>query len=142
MTVAAILRGKPERLIGLEESSSLAEAAQLLTRERIGALIVKDRSGEMIGIISERDIVRVLAREGGTALNHPLSKVMTRDVLCCSPEDSVADLMAVMTERRCRHLPVMKADKLIGMISIGDVVKRRVEEAEREAASLREYIAS
>jgi CBS domain-containing protein len=142
MTVAAILRGKPDRLIGLEESSSLAEAAQLLTRERIGALIVKNRSGEMIGIISERDIVRVLARDGGAALNHPLSKVMTRDVLCCTPEDSVAALMAVMTEQRCRHLPVMKNGKLVGMISIGDVVKQRVEDAEGEAASLREYIAS
>jgi CBS domain-containing protein len=142
MTVAAILRGKPERLIGLEESSSLAEAAQLLTRERIGALIVRNSSGEMTGIISERDIVRVLARDGGSATGHSLSKIMTRDVLCCTPEDSVAEVMAVMTERRFRHLPVKEAGKLIGMVSIGDVVKQRVEEAEGEAASLREYIAS
>jgi CBS domain-containing protein len=142
MTVAAILRGKPERLIGLEESSSLAEASQLLVRERIGALIVRNAQGEMIGIISERDIVRAVARDGAAATARPLSQMMTRDVLCCAPEDSVVEVMAVMTQRRFRHLPVKKAGKLIGMVSIGDVVKQRVEEAEREAASLRDYIAS
>jgi CBS domain-containing protein len=142
MTVAAILRGKPERLIGLEEARSLAEAAELLTRERIGALVINDGAGEMIGILSERDIVRVIAREGVAGIGQPVSRVMTRDVICCTPEDSVADVMSMMTERRFRHLPVKSGGKLIGMVSIGDVVKRRVEEAEFEAASLREYIAS
>ena len=142
MNVAAILRGKPERLIGLPENQSLAAAAKLLTEERIGALVVRDAADEMIGILSERDIVRAVAREGTGVLDRPVSGIMTRDVICCAPQDSVADVMAMMTERRFRHLPVRANGKLIGMVSIGDVVKARVEEAEGEAAQLREYIAS
>ena len=142
MTVAAILQGKPERLIGLPDSKSLADAASLLTQERIGALVVRNAAGEMIGILSERDIVRAIARDGAGVLGQPVSTIMTRDVICCSPQDSVADVMGMMTARRFRHLPVKSNGKLIGMVSIGDVVKARVEEAEGEAAQLREYIAS
>lgn len=142
MSVAAILRGKPERLIGLPETQSLAEAAKLLTQERIGALLIRNAAGEMIGILSERDIVRAVARDGAGVLERPVSIMMTRDVICCAPQDSVADVMGMMTDRRFRHLPVKHNGKLIGMISIGDVVKARVEEAEGEAAQLREYIAS
>ena len=127
MSVAAILRGKPERLIGLSETQSLADAAKLLTQERIGALLIRSASGEMIGILSERDIVRAVARDGAGVLERPVSTMMTRDVLCCTPEDSVADVMGMMTERRFRHLPVKHNGKLIGMVSIGDVVKARVE---------------
>lgn len=142
MNVAVILRGKPERLIGLPENDTLADAAKLLTQERIGAVVVRNASGEMIGILSERDIVRAVARDGSGVLERPVSTMMTRDVLCCAPQDSVADVMGMMTERRFRHLPVRHNGKLIGMVSIGDVVKARVEEAEGEAAQLREYIAS
>jgi CBS domain-containing protein len=142
MNVAVILRGKPERLIGLPENHTLADAAKLLTQERIGAVVVHNASGEMIGILSERDIVRAVARDGSGVLERPVSTMMTRDVLCCAPQDSVADVMGMMTERRFRHLPVRHNGKLIGMVSIGDVVKARVEEAEGEAAQLREYIAS
>jgi CBS domain-containing protein len=142
MTVAAILRGKPDRLIGLEDHRTLGDASQLLTRERIGALIVRNASGDMIGIISERDIVRAIASGGAAAIVQPVSTIMTREVLCCEPEDSIADVMSMMTARRFRHLPVKHNGKLIGMVSIGDVVKQRVEEAEGEAAQLREYIAS
>jgi len=142
MSVAAILRGKPERLIGLPESQTLADAARLLTQERIGALVVRNKAGEMIGILSERDIVRAVARDGAGVLENAVSTMMTRDVICCAPADSVADVMGMMTERRFRHLPVKHNGKLIGMVSIGDVVKARVEEAEGEAAQLREYIAS
>lgn len=141
MNVAAILRGKPDRLIGLAETQSLADAARLLTQERIGAVVVRNAGGEMIGILSERDIVRAVAREGAAVLEHPVATMMTRDVVCCAPQDSVAEVMAMMTERRFRHLPVRSNGKLIGMVSIGDVVKARVEEAEGEAAQLREYIA-
>ena len=142
MSVAAILQGKPERLIGLPDSKSLADAARLLTQEKIGALVVRNAGGEMIGILSERDIVRAVAREGAGVLEKPVSTIMTRDVICCTPTDSVADVMGMMTARRFRHLPVKSNGKLIGMVSIGDVVKARVEEAEGEAAQLREYIAS
>jgi CBS domain-containing protein len=142
MNVAAILQGKPERLIGLPDSKLLTDAAKLLTQERIGALVVRNAGGEMIGILSERDIVRAIARDGAGVLGQAVSTIMTRDVICCSPQDSVADVMGMMTERRFRHLPVKSNGKLIGMVSIGDVVKARVEEAEGEAAQLREYIAS
>ena len=142
MTVAAILQGKPERLIGLPDSKSLADAAKLLSEERIGALVIRNAGGDMIGILSERDIVRAIAREGTGVLDKPVSTIMTRDVICCTPQDSVAEVMGMMTARRFRHLPVKNNGKLIGMVSIGDVVKARVEEAEGEAAQLREYIAS
>jgi len=142
MSVAAILRGKPDRLIGLEESRSLAEAAQLLSRERIGALIIRNRAGDMIGILSERDIVRAIAKDGAAVIDRPVSSIMTKDVVCVTPEDDIAEVMSVMTERRFRHLPVKRGSSLIGMVSIGDVVKQRVEEAEVEAKQLREYIAS
>jgi CBS domain-containing protein len=142
MSVAAILQGKPERLIGLPDSKSLADAAKLLTQEKIGALVVRNAGGDMIGIVSERDIVRAIARDGVGVLEQPVSTIMTRDVICCTPTDSVADVMGMMTARRFRHLPVKSNGKLIGMVSIGDVVKARVEEAEGEAAQLREYIAS
>jgi CBS domain-containing protein len=96
----------------------------------------------MIGILSERDIVRAIAKDGAAVIERPVSSVMTREVVCVTPEDDIAEVMSVMTERRFRHLPVKRGDKLIGMVSIGDVVKKRVEEAEGEAQQLREYIAS
>jgi CBS domain-containing protein len=142
MSVAVILQGKPERLIGLPESRSLADAAKLLTDEKIGALVVRNAGGEMIGILSERDIVRAVARDGAGVLERPVAGIMTRDVICCAPQDSVAEVMGLMTAHRFRHLPVKSNGRLIGMVSIGDVVKARVEEAEGEAAQLREYIAS
>ncbi len=142
MSVAAILRGKPDRLIGLDETRSLSEAAQLLSRERIGALIVRNKAGDMIGILSERDIVRAIAKDGAAVIDKPVSSIMTKEVVCVTPEDDISEVMSVMTERRFRHLPVKRGAKLIGMVSIGDVVKQRVEEAEGEAQQLREYIAS
>ena len=140
MTVASILKQKPDRLISVQENASLSDVAAVLTRENIGAVPVLDAQGQMIGIVSERDIVRQIAREGGAVLNRAVSAMMTRSVVCCAPEDSVASTMAMMTERRFRHLPVRSNGRIIGMISIGDVVKRRVEDAERVAASLRDYI--
>ncbi|WP_374651636.1 CBS domain-containing protein [Dongia sp.] len=140
MTVASILKQKPDRLISVSESASLADVAAVLTRENIGAVPVLAANGEMIGIISERDIVRQIAREGSGVLSRTVSSMMTKSVVCCAPEDSVASTMALMTERRFRHLPVRSNGRIVGMISIGDVVKRRVEDAEREAESLRDYI--
>lgn len=141
MTVASILKQKPDRLISVKEGDSLSEIAGILTRENIGAVPVLDAKGEMIGIISERDIVRQIAREGASVLTRAVGAIMTTTVVCCAPEDSVESTMALMTQRRFRHLPVRSAGRIIGMISIGDVVKRRVEDAEREAESLRDYIA-
>ena len=141
MTVASILKEKPDRLISVKDTDSLGDVAGILTRENIGAVPVLDGTGEMIGIVSERDIVRQIAREGAAVLARQVNVIMTTTVLCCAPEDSVESTMAVMTKRRFRHLPVRSNGRIVGMISIGDVVKRRVEDAEREAESLRDYIA-
>ena len=140
MSVAVILRGKPDRLIGLEENRSLAEAAQLLSRERIGALIVRNKAGDMIGILSERDIVRVLAERGAAVLDEPVSAVMTRKVISCKPSDTVGAIMEMMTSGKFRHLPVIDDSRVVGLISIGDVVKWRVMEYESEQEALRDYI--
>lgn len=140
MTVASILKQKPDRLISVSESASVADVAATLTRENIGAVPVLDGKGEMIGIFSERDVVRHIAREGVAVLGRAVSTLMTRNVICCAPEDTVESTMALMTTRRFRHLPVRSDGRIIGMISIGDVVKRRVEDAEKEVESLRGYI--
>jgi CBS domain-containing protein len=140
MSVAGILKQKPGRLISIRPDQSVADVAALLAHENIGAVLVMDASGGLLGIVSERDIVRRLAREGAALLARPVSEIMTRDVICCAPGDSVASTMAVMTSGRFRHLPVRHEGRIVGMISIGDVVKRRVEDAEQEAESLREYI--
>lgn len=140
MTVASILKQKSDRLISVKETDTLADVARLLTQENIGAVPVLDSGGDMVGIISERDLVRQIAREGAGVLTKTVGGIMTRNVVCCEPEDSIESTMAKMTARRFRHLPVRSQGRIIGMISIGDVVKRRVEDAEREAESLREYI--
>jgi CBS domain-containing protein len=141
MTIASILHGKPHRLISVAPDDSLQQAAEVLTRERIGALLVLKPNGDIAGIISERDIVRAVGLKGADVLGRPVAELMTKDVICCTPEDTVDQAMAMMTERRFRHLPVRQAGKIVAMLSIGDVVKQKVEEAEAESQSLREYIA-
>ena len=141
MTIAHILHGKPHRLISVSPEQTIQHAAEVLGRERIGALLVLKPNGDIAGIISERDIVRAIGTTGGDVLTRPVAELMTKDVICASPDDTVDDLMAVMTERRFRHLPVREAGRIVAMVSIGDVVKRKVEDAEAESQSLREYIA-
>ncbi len=141
MTIASILHGKPHRLISVAPDDSLQQAAEVLTRERIGALLVLKPNGDIAGIISERDIVRAVGVKGADVLFRPVAELMTKEVTCCAPEDTVDQAMALMTERRFRHLPVRQDNKIVAMISIGDVVKQKVEEAEAESQSLREYIA-
>lgn len=140
MTVASILKQKTDRIVSVRETDSLADVARVLTQENIGAVPVLEPEGDMVGIFSERDLVRQIAREGTDVLTRPVSTVMTRNVVCCGPDDTIASTMAMMTARRFRHLPVRSDGRIIGMISIGDLVKRRVEDAEREAEDLREYI--
>ena len=107
----------------------------------IGAIVVTTPGGDLAGIISERDLVRAVAKSGSAALETKVSEAMTSNVICCSPDDTVDQVMSLMTEKRFRHLPVKEAGRMIGMISIGDVVKAKVEDAERESADLRAYIA-
>jgi len=141
MNVAEILRNKGSRIVSVQPSDTVVAAAALLSREGIGAVLVRD-GDRVAGILSERDIVRCVAAHGEGALRLPVSDTMTRGVVFCSPQDSIDEVMSLMTERRFRHLPVQEHGKLVGLVSIGDVVKRRIESTEREARALREYIAT
>jgi len=142
MQVRHILRDKGREVISISVDATLSEAARLLARKRIGALVVRDRDGALAGILSERDIVRALAEASVNALAQSVSAHMTRTVETCGETDSIEDLMEVMTHRRLRHLPVLEDEQLRGIVSIGDVVKTRIAETVREAENLREYIAA
>ena len=117
-------------------------AAKRLSSKRIGAVVVTDKSGHIAGIVSERDIVHALAKEGVECLDRPVSEIMTREVLTCTAGDTIDELMSRMTARRCRHLPVVADGGLAGIISIGDVVKHHIAEVEMEAMAMRDYIAT
>jgi CBS domain-containing protein len=140
MRVTDILRQKGDDVATIAPSATLAEAAQVLSVRRIGALVVSEGEARIDGILSERDIVRQLAEWGPSALERSVGDAMTADVFTCAKADSVDSLMARMTEHRIRHLPVVEDERLAGVVSIGDVVKRRVEELEAEAQQLTEYI--
>ncbi|HEY5238601.1 MAG TPA: CBS domain-containing protein [Rhizomicrobium sp.] len=142
MLVRHILREKGRDIVTITVDATLSDAARLLARKRIGAVIVYGEDGSLAGILSERDLVRAVSEESVAALARPVSAYMTRAVMTCSENDSIEDLMELMTHRRFRHVPVMESDRLVGIISIGDVVKTRIEETVREAATLREYIAA
>jgi CBS domain-containing protein len=139
MLVRAILQQKGGDVITAPDDATVGEAARKLARHRIGALVVVD--GEALrGILSERDIVRGLAERGAAVLDAPVSSLMTTDVTTCGLDDRVDDLMATMTDHRFRHLPVVAETRLVGIVSIGDVVKHRVSELQVEAQTLHEYI--
>lgn len=141
MTVAAILAKKGTDIHTVDADATVGDAARLLARHRIGALPVVDAAGALKGIVSERDIVRVVAAEGGAALDRPVAAAATANVVCASRSDTVADLMQKMTAGRFRHVPVVEDGRLVGMVSIGDVVKRRIDEQELEVESLKGYVA-
>jgi CBS domain-containing protein len=140
MNVEAILRSKGKSVATIRPEANIGEAVGELKRRGIGALVVSGDGSRVDGILSERDIVHALADQGAGLLTRPVSELMTRRVITCVPEDSVGDLMARMTERRFRHLPVVKDGRLCGIVSIGDLVKIRLEEVEFEASSLRSFI--
>ncbi len=141
MNVETILRNKGDAVAKVAPQATIREAAALLRRERIGARVVSGDSAKVEGILSERDIVHGLADRGAALLDAAVEELMTRRVFTCSPRDSVADLMAMMTERRIRHIPVLRDGALAGIVSIGDVVKHRLDEMEYETSSLRSFIA-
>ncbi|WEX07071.1 CBS domain-containing protein [Chelativorans sp. AA-79] len=142
MTVKSILDVKGRDVVTIAASKTLGEAAELLAERRIGAVIVMDRGERIGGILSERDIVRAIAQDGPAALDKSVSAVMTEKVKTCRESHTVNEVMQIMTQGRFRHLPVEESGRLVGIISIGDVVKRRIEEVEREAEQIRTYIAS
>lgn len=140
MIVKTILSAKGHAVVTIEPTAALAEACQLLTQHRIGAVVVTGAGGRITGIVSERDIVRALAAHGGSALALPLTDVMTRKVVTCGHAESIAGIMERMTGGKFRHLPVVEEERLVGIISIGDVVKVRLQEMESEHAAMRDYI--
>lgn len=142
MTVASILKSKGMEVETVQPGTRLRDAAKLLSERRIGAAVVLGPGRRVMGVLSERDIVMALAQSGSVALEAPVNDFMAVNVKTCRPADSIAHVMEVMTNGRFRHLPVMDAGALVGIISIGDVVKRRIDDAEHEADALKRYIAS
>jgi CBS domain-containing protein len=140
MLIAQILAGKGRDVISTRPEATIGAVASLLKKKRIGAVVVTDAEGQLCGIISERDLARGLADHGARLLEMKVAELMTAEVVTCAPDDGLETLMQIMTERRFRHLPVVKDGELIGIISIGDVVKHRLKELEAETHQLQDYI--
>ena len=140
MNVKTILAAKGGDIISIAPTATLAAAAKLLSKHRIGAVVIRGAGGRLSGILSERDIVRAMSEHGAAALDIPVGQVMTRNVMTCGENDSIAELMERMTAGKFRHLPEINAEQLVGVISIGDVVKMRVQEIETDATAMRDYI--
>ena len=139
MTIAAVIKGREGQVISIGGDATVAEAIRLLADKRIGALpVVKD--GKVAGIFSERDVIYCLATAGADALAKPVSAVMTAPAETVEPAQSVLGALSLMTQRRFRHLPVVDGDSLVGFVSIGDLVKHRIDKIEAEAAAMRDYI--
>lgn len=143
MTVASILGSKTgAKIISCAPDDTIHEIAKVLSKHRIGAVVVVDEDENLKGIVSERDIVRLIAAKGAEATKAPASQIMNKQVTTCLPSDSITSLMGLMTENRVRHIPVVIDTSIEGMVTIGDVVKARIEATEREAAEMMHYITS
>src|SRR6266481_6957440 len=140
--VSSVLKHKGHDVVTVAPQQTVAGVVKVLTQNRIGAVPVINEDGQLVGIISERDIIRGMSEHGEAVLKLPVDQLMTRDVKTCSSEDQLVDLMEVMTLRRIRHLPVIHNGALHGIVSIGDVVKQRIEEVQSEAEELLRYIRS
>ena len=140
MTVKAVLASKGSDVATIEPAATLADAVKQLAARRIGAGVVTGAEKRVVGILSERDIVRTLAEHGERALSAPVSESMTRKVVTCGEAETISEIMGRMTAGKFRHVPVVEQGKLTGIISIGDVVKWRLQEMERESDALRDYI--
>ena len=140
MQLSQILRSKGDRIITIGPDASIAQVAEVLRQEKIGAVVVTDGAEKVVGIISERDLVRGIPQHGAKLLDMKVSEIMTASVVTCSADRTVDHVMREMTAGRFRHLPVVENGRLLGVISIGDVVKNRLEELESETDALREYI--
>lgn len=140
MNVKNILARKGAEVKTIKSDSKVSAAAKMLGEARIGAVVISDDGETIAGILSERDIVRVVGSDGASALDWPVSKAMTTNVITCKPKDRIVELMSQMTQKRIRHLPVVDGGKMTGVISIGDVVKSRMDEIEKDAAAMHDYI--
>ncbi len=142
MTVQAILNVKGNDVVSVLPTDRVSGAVVTMMRHGIGAVLVRDQIGAVVGILSERDVMRGIARDGQGCLDGLVGSLATSEVVSCRPEDSIGHVMGLMTRNRFRHLPVMRDGALVGIVSIGDVVKHRLAEVETEARSLREYVAT
>lgn len=140
MTVSIILAAKGREVVSVEPNAKLSSAVALLAEKRIGALVVLGVDRRIVGILSERDIVRALAEHGAHALDAPVSQVMTRKVSTCTESETIPSIMERMTEGKFRHVPVVDQGRLAGIISIGDVVKHRLQQMERDSEAMHDYI--
>jgi CBS domain-containing protein len=140
MTVKTIMSRKGNNVVTIEPTATLSSAVATLAEHRIGAVIITSADRQVAGILSERDIVRALAQRGAAALDETVGQIMTRKVVTCTEADTVGNIMELMTGGKFRHLPVVERGRLAGVISIGDVVKYRLEEMEHESQALRDYI--
>jgi CBS domain-containing protein len=141
MTVAGILKHKGHAIVAVRPTDSIARVAETLTERRIGAVLVQDAAQQLLGIVSERDIVHAIAAHGARTLEMTAGQLMTRVLYTVTPHTTVPEAMSLMTEQRIRHLPVIADDELVGLVSIGDVVKARVMQQECEVDSLKAYVA-
>ena len=142
MIIADLLRLRNNDVFKIKSTDCIADAANELTERKIGALLVEDDAGKVVGILSERDIVGGMGPHGADLHDVPVSELMTTKIVKCAPRDTVLEAMAMMTDRRIRHLPVFDGDNLAGLISVGDLVKCRISEVQAEAEAMRQYIAS
>lgn len=140
MILEQLLKEKGGQVYSVAESASLKECAELLDKRRVGAMVILNEGGGVIGVISERDIVRNIAKIGAAALTCTVGEVMTRSVVTARPSDTIESAMAKMTDRRIRHLPVVEGARMVGVVSIGDLVKWRIAEADAEVNAIRSYI--
>jgi CBS domain-containing protein len=140
VTVRAILKGKGAAVVTAVPGETLHRIAQLIAEYRIGAVLILDKEGRPVGIVSERDIVNAMAASGAAALALTAADAMSRSLMTCKPSDTADEILTVMTHSRVRHLPVMEDGQMIGIVSIGDVVKRKLDDAAAEVGLLRDYV--
>ncbi|MBC6406539.1 MAG: CBS domain-containing protein [Rhodospirillales bacterium] len=141
MTIENVLRGKDGSIVTVSPRENVETAAQLLNEHCIGAILAME-GDNIAGVLSERDIVRSIAKMGAAALSKPVASLMTAKVITCTKTDTVQDVMGLMTDKRIRHVPVIENGTLIGIVSIGDLVKERIAQSEHEASALRDYISA
>ncbi len=142
MKISSILQNKGDFVATVSQEALVTELLAVLAEHRIGAVVVADAQGKLIGIVSERDVARACHSEGAAALDHTVGSIMTEVVVTCGPDATTGELMGLMTERRVRHIPVIEDDQMVGIVSIGDIVKARFAELETERDALQAYISS
>lgn len=141
MQVSILLQAKGSKVVTVRSTAQVADVVGVLDQHRIGAVVVAD-GGELLGVLSERDVVRALANRGAAVLDEPTHALMTTEVVTCQPDTTLDELMSTMTERRIRHVPVVVDGSLVGIVSIGDVVKHQIAELVRESEAIHDYIAN